>query len=89
MALIFGGIGISDILSIVSVIIAPIIGSLITLMVWLHRRIQRLERQQRRQNDSLYGREADVLSVGVIKNVQELTDRVDELEDSVEDQSDE
>lgn len=85
-------IGISDILSMASNIVAPLVGALAAVIVWLHRRVRELEKEQHTQGSSLYGTDSDSLNEGVIAEVQSvkdemitIRDRIDELTDDSDD----
>lgn len=84
-----------DILSIASALVAPLIGSLSAVIVWLHKRLEKLEEAQSVQRISLYGAENDDLNEGLtteVKEVQlkleELRLHLDELETELEEQKD-
>lgn len=84
-----------DILSLVSALVAPLIGSLAAVIVWIHKRLEKLEEAQSVQRISLYGAEKDKLSEGLtgeVKEVQlkleELRLHLDELEDKIEENDD-
>lgn len=77
-------IGISEILSIASNILAPLIGALAAVVVWLHRRITRLEQQQKTQQQSLYGSESDALNQGVIEEVRDMKLDIEQVKLAVE-----
>jgi hypothetical protein len=76
-------------------LVAPLIGSLSAVIVWLHKRLEKLEEAQSVQRISLYGAENDDLNEGLtteVKEVQlkleELRLHLDELETELEEQKD-
>lgn len=73
------GIDWANILSILSNLLAPFIGAIAALILWIHRRINRLEEQQEIHKNSLYGSESDALNEGVIFEVKELKIDIEEL----------
>jgi hypothetical protein len=77
-------VGISDILSIASNIVAPLVGALAAVIVWLHRRVRELEREQHTQGSSLYGTDSDSLNDGVITEVQLMREELSEMQERLE-----
>jgi hypothetical protein len=77
-------VGISDILSIASNIVAPLVGALAAVIVWLHRRVRELEREQHTQGSSLYGTDSDSLNDGVIAEVQLMREELSEMQERLE-----
>lgn len=88
--------GILEPLNALSNILAPVVGALATVIVWLHRRVANLEKAQKRHHRTLYGRDEDYLSDGVTKEIyalseettdfrEELRERFDGLEERLDD----
>ena len=71
-----------EILDVLTNIVAPLVGALIAVIIWLHRRVSSLEEAKSQQEASLYGIQGDTLSKGVTAELRQL--RV-ELEDFRED----
>ena len=78
-----------EILDILANILAPLIGALIAIIVWLHRRITRLEEAQTQHEASLYGLNNDQLASGVTKEIQKLKEYFNELEERFDERIDE
>ncbi len=84
-----------DILSTASALVAPLIGSLFAVIVWLHKRLEKLEEAQSVQRISLYGAENDDLNEGLTAEVKDIQTRLaelqlhlDELEEQLEERED-
>lgn len=76
--------GLTELLSILSDIVAPLLSAVIAILVWLHKRIKRLERGQAQLNTSMYGEEKDSLNEGVTKTLQDLRDAVEKMNRKIE-----
>ena len=78
-----------EILDVLANILAPAIGALIAIIVWLHRRIKRLEEAQTQHEVSLYGVNNDQLASGVTTEIQQMREEFEQLKDSFNERMDE
>jgi len=77
-------IGVWETLGILSHVIPPVVGALLTVIVWLHRRLAQIEQDQNELDKSVFGSERDALNEGVILEVRRMNDRLDELQSAIE-----
>lgn len=78
-------VGLWEALSALSNIIAPILGAIVAFVIWLHKRIERLEDESNQQRRSLYGNEDDAMQSGIIKEVLSIKESVDTIKNTVDD----
>jgi hypothetical protein len=75
------------VLTSIAPILAPIIGLLLTVVgriMWNHeKRIRTLERGETRQSRTLYGDKDDPQQDGLASDINNLSDRVDQLEQTI------
>jgi len=77
-------IGVWETLGILSHIIPPVVGALLTVIVWLHRRLAQIEKDQDELDKSVFGNEKDALNEGVILEVRRMNKRLENLQDSID-----
>ncbi len=77
-------VGIWETLNLLSNVVAPIVGALITVMIWFHRRVNVIEESQNELDSSLFGSERDALNEGVIIEVRKMRKEVQELQESID-----
>jgi hypothetical protein len=77
-------ISVWETLGILSHVIPPVVGALLTIIVWLHRRLAQIEQDQNELDKSVFGNDKDALNEGVILEVRRMNDRLDELQSCVE-----
>lgn len=77
-------VGVWETLGILSHIIPPVVGALLTVIVWLHRRLAQIEQDQNELDKSVFGNDRDALNEGVILEVRRMNDRLDELQSAIE-----
>lgn len=77
-------IGVWETLGILSHVIPPVVGALLTVIVWLHRRLAQIEQDQNELDKSVFGNDRDALNEGVILEVRRMNDRLDELQSAIE-----
>lgn len=73
-----------DFLDTASAIVAPLLGALATVIIWLHRRIKELEEQKERQHASLYGIQGDTLAKGVTDELRQLREEIHGFQESMD-----
>ena len=78
-----------EILDVLANILAPLIGALIAVIVWLHRRVSQLEEAQMQHKTSLYGLNDDKLASGVTEEMQQLRKDFEEFKQSFDERFDE
>lgn len=71
-------------LGVISNLIVPIVGAIITVVIWLHRRLEQIEEDTQEVSSSVFGSEKDALNQGVLRSVQDLKERVDRMRNSVD-----
>lgn len=77
-------VGLWETLSLLSNVIAPVVGAMIAVIVWLHKRINDLEDEQKDLDRSVFGNDRDELNEGVIKEVRNINEKLDRLQESVD-----
>lgn len=77
-------VGVWETLGILSHIIPPVVGALLTVIVWLHRRLAQIEQDQNELDKSVFGNDRDALNEGVILEVRRMNGRLDELQSAIE-----
>lgn len=77
-------VGVWETLGILSHIIPPVVGALLTVIVWLHRRLAQIEQDQNELDKSVFGNDRDALNEGVILEVRRMNDRLSELQSAIE-----
>lgn len=77
-------VGVWETLGILSHVIPPVVGALLTVIVWLHRRLAQIEQDQNELDKSVFGNDRDALNEGVILEVRRMNDRLDELQSAIE-----
>lgn len=80
--------GIWQSLDVISNILAPIIGAITTVVVWIHKRVSKLEEKQLDHEATLYGRENDYLSDGVTKEIYKVSGEMEEFREELRDRFD-
>lgn len=77
-------VGVWETLGILSHVIPPVVGALLTVIVWLHRRLAQIEQDQNELDKSVFGNDRDALNEGVILEVRRMNDRLSELQSAIE-----
>lgn len=76
-------VSIWEALGALSNIVAPLLGALIAMMVWIHGRLNDLEEKQKELGTSVFGSEKDALNEGALIHVKALDDRLDKIQQTV------
>ena len=76
-------IGVWEALGLLSNVIAPIVGALIAVIVWIHKRLNSLEESQDSLDSSVFGNERDALNEGVLIEVRNINRRLDNLQEGL------
>jgi len=71
-------------LSLLSNVVAPVVGAVIAVIIWLHKRINELENGQSNVESSVFGSKNDALNNGVLRAVHNLDDRLDGIQESID-----
>ncbi|AGM11367.1 hypothetical protein M199_gp037 [Halogranum tailed virus 1] len=77
-------VGVWEALGLLSNVIAPIVGALIAVIVWIHKRLNDLEEAQDDLDRSVFGNEKDALNEGVLIEVRNVNRRLDTLQESID-----
>jgi membrane-bound ClpP family serine protease len=71
-------------LAILSHILPPIVGAVLTIILWIHRRLSYIEKEQEQLGKSVFGNERDALNEGVIREVREMSEQLEEMQTCIE-----
>jgi len=71
-------------LEVASILLVPIVGAIVTVIVWLHRRLKTLEEARQKQQASLYGIKGDTLATGVTEEIRSLRSELQEFNATME-----
>jgi hypothetical protein len=82
-------VGIWEALGILSHAVAPAIGGMAAVVIWLHRRLNHLERSNEDLDTSVFGNDRDALNEGVLNEVRHINSRIDDVQNSIESLADE
>lgn len=77
------GVTLWEILGVLSNLVVPLVAALVTLILWLHRRLRKLEHASNEVSYSVFGNERDKLHQGVIDAVWELGEKIDDMKNSI------
>jgi len=77
------GVTIWEALGLLSNIIAPLVGALVAVIIWLHKRLNELEDAQDDVENSVFGSDRDALNEGVLIQVRNLNGRLDEIRQKI------
>jgi len=76
-------------LGILSHAVAPAIGGVVAIVIWLHRRLNQLEQSNEDLDTSVFGNDRDALNEGVLNEVRNINARLDDVHSSIESLADE
>lgn len=82
------GITLWEILDVLTNIVAPLVGALIAVIIWLHRRVSSLEEAKSQQEASLYGIQGDTLSKGVTAELRQLRNELEDFRNNFDERLD-
>jgi len=69
--------------------VAPAIGGVVAIVIWLHRRLNQLEQSNEDLDTSVFGNDRDALNEGVLNEVRNINARLDDVHSSIESLADE
>lgn len=78
------GTGLWNVLNFLSQIVPPIVGALITVIIWLHRRLKEIERRQTSIEKSVFGSEKDALNEGAIAEIKQVSEQVEQVQQTMD-----
>jgi len=76
--------GLWDVLNFLSQIVPPIIGAIITVIIWLHRRLKELEHRQKTIEKSVFGSDKDALNKGAIVEIKQVSEQVEQVQETMD-----
>lgn len=76
--------GLWDVLNFLSQIVPPIIGAIITVIIWLHRRLKEIEQRQTSIEKSVFGSDKDALNEGAIAEIKQVSEQVEQVQETIE-----
>jgi len=76
--------GLWDVLNFLSQIVPPIIGAIITVIIWLHRRLKELEHRQKTIEKSVFGSDKDALNKGAIAEIKQVSEQVEQVQETMD-----
>lgn len=76
--------GLWDVLNFLSQIVPPIIGAIITVIIWLHRRLKEIEQRQTSIEKSVFGSDRDALNEGAIAEIKQVSEQVEQVQETIE-----
>lgn len=76
--------GLWDVLNFLSQIVPPIIGAIITVIIWLHRRLRELEHRQKTIEKSVFGSDKDALNKGAIAEIKQVSEQVEQVQKTMD-----
>lgn len=79
-----GNVGFWDVLGALSNVLAPVVGAIASVVVWIHRRLTDLEEQQDELENSMFGGERNVLNQGVLIEVRNINHQLEEIQETLE-----
>lgn len=82
-------ISIWETLGVISNILAPLFGAVITVIVWMHRRLNRIEDDLNALDTSVYGNERNELNAGVLGEIGDINRRLDKIQESLDEMKEE
>jgi len=78
------GTGLWNVLNFLSQIIPPIVGALITVIIWLHRRLKEIEKRQTSIEKSVFGSDRDALNEGAIAEIKQVSEQVEQVQETMD-----
>lgn len=76
--------GLWDVLNFLSQIVPPILGAIITVIIWLHRRLKEIEQRQTSIEKSVFGSDRDALNEGAIAEIKQVSEQVEQVQETIE-----
>jgi hypothetical protein len=76
--------GLWDVLNFLSQIVPPILGAIITVIIWLHRRLKEIEQRQNNIEKSVFGSDRDALNEGAIAEIKQVSEQVEQVQETIE-----
>jgi hypothetical protein len=76
--------GLWDVLNFLSQIVPPILGAIITVIIWLHRRLKEIEQRQTSIEKSVFGSDRDALNEGAIAEIKQVSEQVEQVQETMD-----
>lgn len=77
-------VGAWEALGLLSNLIVPLVGALVAVVLWIHRRLNVIEEEQSDVDRSLFGNERDHLNEGVLVEVRNINRRLERLQQDID-----
>ena len=61
-------------------ILIPILAAFVSLIIWFHRRVNKVEKKASERQSAVFGGEGNPLNAGLVKEVKEIKSEVENLE---------
>lgn len=77
-------VGAWEALGLLSNLIVPLVGALVAVVLWIHRRLNTIEDEQADMDTSLFGNERDHLNEGVLVEVRNINRQLERLQQDID-----